>query len=196
MQTKTLNTIQIISKIAKILSTVLYVCSLVGAILCAVGIISLRFFPEGFKIGGTTIQGIIDETGSLSTQDLYIGMTTFLIVLAGEAAVCKIAETFFKNELKAGTPFTFEGAKELLRFGICAMVIPAAASLISQIVCRILFPGGTDALTSEFSVSSTMVIGAMLLAISLLCRHGAELSKPDASSLPNLPDAVADEAAE
>ena len=67
MKTKTLNTIQTVSKIARILSTVGYVCCLVGAILCAAGILSLRFIPEGFKIGGMTIQGLMEASEKLTT---------------------------------------------------------------------------------------------------------------------------------
>ncbi len=195
MKTKTLNTIQTVSKIAGILSTVGYVCCLVGAILCAAGILSLRFIPEGFKIGGMTIQGLMEASEKLTTEDLYVMMTTFLIVLAGDAVVCKIAQRYFKNEFKAGTPFTCEGAKELLCLGVCAMVIPVAASMIAQLVCHILFPGNADAFDLSYDISSSVLIGALLLVMSLLCRHGAEVSQPEAAAEPALPEETADEEA-
>ena len=199
MQTKTLKTIQTVSKIAKILSTVGYVCCLVGAILCAAGILSLRFIPEGFKIGGTTVRGLIEASENLTTQDLYVMMATFLIILAGNAVVCRIAQGCFGRELKAGTPFTLQGAKDLLWLGVCAMAIPVAASIIAQLVCHILFRGAEDAFGSDFGVSSSAVIGVMLLVMSLLCRHGAELSQPEAEkevpAEPGLPEATADEEA-
>ena len=192
---QTLKTIQTISKIAKILSTVFYVCSLVGAILCAAGILCLHFIPEGFKIGGTTIRGLVEASENLSTQDLYVMMTTLLVVLAGSAVLCKIAERCFKRELKVGTPFTFEGAKDLLCLGVCTMVLPVAASIAARIVCRILFPGYTDAFASEFDISASVPIGALLLVIGLLCRHGAEVSQPEAvkeaPAEPGLPETEA-----
>ena len=52
---KTLNTLQTLSKIGKILSTVVFVICIVGGCLCVAGIVSLLVIPEGFKIGDVTI---------------------------------------------------------------------------------------------------------------------------------------------
>ena len=52
------------------------------------------------------------------------GVCGWLIVCAGQAVLAKFAETYFKNKLQAGTPFTFGGAKELLRLGV--MFLPGS----------------------------------------------------------------------
>ena len=194
MQTKTLNTIQTVSTIARILSTIFYVFSLIGAIFCAAGILSLRFLPEGIKIGGTTIRGLIEQSETLTTQELYVTLFTFLVVLVGNVVLGRIAMRYFKNELKAGTPFTFSGAKELMCLGICLMVIPVAAVIVARIVCGILFPGTADVLDGEFSVPSSVLGGALLLAMSLLCRHGAELTEQTgAPAVPQTQDDAGDD---
>ena len=160
---KTLNTIQTLSKLGKVFSTIIYVCSIVGAAFCAAGIVSLRFLPESFKIGGTTIHGLIEASDKLSLQDCYAFMTAGLIVCVGEAVLCKIAQCYFKNELAAGTPFTLAGAKELLRFGICAVCIH----------------GFTEAFDPDLGSSASAAIGVMLIIMSLLCRHGAEQAQKE-----------------
>ena len=176
---KTLNTIQTLSKLGKIFSTIIYVFSIVGAAFCAAGIIGLRFLPEGFKIGGTTVHGLIEASDKLSLQDCFVFMTAGLIVCVGEAVLCKIAQRYFKNELAAGTPFTLAGAKELLRFGICAVCVPAGTSLLAQILCQALFHGFTEAFEPELGSSASAAIGVMLIVMSLICRYGAEQAQTE-----------------
>ena len=61
------------------------------------------------------------------------GVCGWLIVCAGQAVLAKFAETYFKNKLQAGTPFTFGGAKELLRLGVLTLVIPTGCSVLGSI---------------------------------------------------------------
>ena len=63
---KTLNTIQKLSRLGRIFSRIIYVASLVGAILCAFGIFGLVAIPDNFKLGGTTIHGLIELSDKLN----------------------------------------------------------------------------------------------------------------------------------
>lgn len=78
------------------------------------------------------------------------GICGWLIVCAGQAVLAKFAETYFKNKLQAGTPFTL-GRRE-----------------------------GAAALDLSFDNGASIVLGVMFLPGSLLCRYGAELTQQDA----------------
>lgn len=95
------------------------------------------------------------------------------IIIAAEAVVAKFINVYFKHELKAGTPFTFEGAKEMLRLGIITIAVPAGASLAATIVFDIMAAG--SGLDSEFNFEISLGMGLMFLALSPLLKHGTEL---------------------
>ena len=70
MQTKTLGTIQTLAKIGRVLSKIVFIFSLIGAIGCAAGILSVRFLPESIQLGKTTIQGLVELTDELTPETL------------------------------------------------------------------------------------------------------------------------------
>ena len=101
---------------------------------------------------------------------------------AGEAVLCKLAEKYFRNELAAGTPFTFDGAKELMLLGICTICIPIGTAVISGIVYGIMssiFSGVAD---YSFSNATSVGLGVMFIVMSLLCRYGAEITQNEGVS--------------
>lgn len=174
---KTLKTIQTLSKIGKIICKIIFIFCIVGFAGCIAGIISLACIPEGLKLGGTTIKGLIETSPKANLGTYYTAMAAGAVICAGEAVLCKIAERYFKHELEAGTPFTFEGAKELMRLGICTICIPLATVIVSGIIYGIMssFFSGVNELNLGNSVS--IGLGIMFIITSLLCRHGAEVSQ-------------------
>ena len=111
------------------------------------------------------------------------GVCGWLIVCAGQAVLAKFAETYFKNKLQAGTPFTFGGAKELLRLGVLTLVIPTGCSVLGSIAEGIAAgfwnAEKAAALDLSFDNEASIVLGVMFLPGSLLCRYGAELTQQD-----------------
>ena len=95
-----------------------------------------------------------------------------------EAALAKFAACYFKKELKAGTPFTLSGAKELLRLGILTVAIPLGCALAANITGGILagyMPVDRELLSSFLPDNEgSITLGIMFMLMSLLCRHGAE----------------------
>ena len=174
---KTLNTIQTLSKIAKIICKIVFILCLVGGIGCLVGIFSLAFIPDGFKLGGVTVHSMIENSADVTMGAAYTGMAVGVILCAGEAVLCKFAERCFKNELAAGTPFTFEGAKELMRLGILTISISIGTTVVAAIVNEIMnhFLEGVDKI--ELSNGFSIGIGIAFIIMSLLCRHGAEIKQ-------------------
>ena len=112
---KTLKTIQVLAKIGKIISNIVFICSIVGFCLCVLGIVSLAAGGTLIKIGGVTVRGLIENNAGIPLPELYASMIVGVFICAAEAVLSKFAGIYFKNELEAGTPFTFEGTKELSR---------------------------------------------------------------------------------
>ncbi len=175
---KTLNTIQTLSKIGRVLSKIVYICCIIGAAGCVVGIVSLPFASSGiFKIGGVTIYGLVVNRAGIDLNSLYSLMTGAMIVCIGQAITARFAENYFTHELTAGTPFTISGAKELFRLGIITICVPLGTSIFAQIISAIVaeFVNCGDAFKAEDS--SSVALGVMFLVTSLLCRYGAELQE-------------------
>jgi hypothetical protein len=174
---KTLNTLQTLSKIGKILSTVVFVICIVGGCLCVAGIVSLLVIPEGFKIGDVTIAGLIRDKAGWSVTTCYAAMSIGIVLCAGEAVLAKFAERYFRNERKAGTPFTFDGAKELMRLGILAICISIGTAIVAGVIYGVFKLVAEDMNEFDLHLGTSVGIGVLMVVGSLLCRHGAEIAE-------------------
>ena len=177
---KSLNTIQKLSKIGKVLSKIAFIFSVIGFCGCIAGLLSLSFGNGSLiKIGGVTLHGLISEEYGYNIKIISAALSGWMIVCVGEAVLSKFAEVYFKNELKAETPFTLAGAKELLRLGILMLTIPIGCAIVRKIVTGIVgsFIHVSKNVAAElyFDNESSVVLGIMFILGSLLCRYGAEL---------------------
>ena len=95
--------------------------------------------------------------------------------------LAKFAENYFKNELKAGTPFTFAGAREMLRLGILTLAVPTgcavAGSIVEGIAAGFMNIEKVSAMDMYFDGAWSIALGVMFIAVSLLCRYGAEVTE-------------------
>ncbi len=172
---KTLRTIQTLSKVGKILCKIIFIFSLIGGIGCILGIVGMAGIPQGFKIGGVTIQNMIETSAEISIGSYYAAMGAGIVLCSGEAVICKIAEQYFKKELEAGTPFTLDGAKRMLRLGIYTICIPIGTTALSAMIYEIMKHVFNDVADKDFSNSVSVGLGIMFIITGLLCRCGAEL---------------------
>ena len=175
MKTKTLGTIQTLMKIGKVLSTIVFIFSIIGLVGCALGAVSVLFFPESIQLGSTTIQGLVEIESDISSEEVVVALITGAVVCLGEMIVSKLAQRYFKRELDDGTPFTFDGAKALLHVGIWAVVIPIVIDVLLGVAHEVLSHviEGLGELT--IGDSASISLGVMMIVASLLCKHGAEL---------------------
>ena len=183
---KSLKTIQKFSGIGKILSKIAFVLSVIGFCGCIAGLIGLGFADTGvIKIGGVTLHGLISENTGYEIGAFAAALFGWMIVCAGEAVLAKFAETYFKNELTAGTPFTFAGAREMLRLGILTLAVTAgcavAGSIVEGIAAGFMNVEKASAMDMYFDGASGIALGVMFIAVSLLCRYGAELTENTAA---------------
>ncbi len=173
---KTLNTVQGFHKAGRIISKVVFILCIVGAALCVAGIVSLALMPEGFKIGDVTFAAFVKKEAGVSVNTCYAYLAMGIAFCAGEAVLSKFAELYFKRELKAGTPFTFEGAKELIRLGILSLVIPAAAAAVAAIAHAVISSVLGDVAENNWNDAFSFGMGFMFIFTGFICRHGAELN--------------------
>lgn len=179
---KPLDTIQKISKIGKILSRIAFVLSVTGFCGCIIGLFSLNFGRGGLiKIGGVVLHGLVESDYGYNIKSITAALSGRLIVCGGEAVPAKFAEIYFKNELKAGTPFTPDGAKEIMRLGILTVVIPvgsaAAGGIAEEIIAGFMKIEKTAVIDMYFDNESSIVLGIMFILASFIFRYGAHLEE-------------------
>jgi hypothetical protein len=171
----TLQTIQTLSKVGKILSRIIYIFCIVGLCFCIVGIIGVALGTPALKLGGVTIDSLLQNEEGKTVGTLYAYMAAGAIVCIGEGVLAKFAEKYFRRELEDGTPFTLDGAKELLQLGVLSICLPVGAQAAAQIVYKILAKMMEGVEPPELEPAGSIAVGVLILILSLVCRYGAEL---------------------
>ncbi len=171
---KSLKTIQTLSKIAKIISQIVYICCMVGFIGCAVGLVASFIAGNALTLDGAAINDIFDnEAASMGTT--LATLIAGLILCAGEYVVARMAYRYFDNELNAGTPFTLEGAKELMRLGIFVIGVHIASTFLAQVAQSIISMMMENVGELALEDGDSVALGIMLIVISVFCHYGAEI---------------------
>ena len=187
---KSLETIQKLAKLGRILSKIVFVLCVIASGICLLGLLCTVFLPEEAEIGNVAIQGMTElpqEVKDNMTEDTfravsYVAMGLAMIICACEAALAKMAERYFKHELEAGTPFTFDGAQELKRLGIYTIVLPLVTSVIAQIALFELEKHLTGKIDDTSTISVSLGLGIMMLVMSVVCKYGAEIMQKKSAS--------------
>lgn len=171
---KSLKTVQTVCKVCMVLAEIAFVLLIVGAVLVlACGIFIGAGKMDALMSSGALVLDEMLQQSGVTQEYVTAVLVCMTIIIAAEAVVAKFINVYFKHELKAGTPFTFEGAKEMLRLGIITIAVPAGASLVATIVFGIMAAG--SGLDSEFNFEISLGMGLMFLALSPLLKHGTEL---------------------
>lgn len=172
---KTLKTIQTLSKIGKIFSNIVCIFCIIGIGGCAVGMLAMGIAQESIKLGGVTLHSILQAEAGVSTGTVWAAMIAGIFLCIGEWVVAHMAHRYFDNELKAGTPFTLEGAKELMHLGISAIWIPLAAAILGQIAQDIIAQFTENVAPVKLDGFDSVAMGVMMIVLSLFCKYGAEV---------------------
>lgn len=169
--------LQIITKMGKILSKIVFIFSIVCVCMCVAGLISSMFKSVRIlKIGNVTIHGFLPIFDGYNEKNINIILTAYLIIFSGKAVVSKFAERYFHNTLIAETPFTQSGSRELRKLGIITIVIPTISVILAEILQGIMIKFmnlSTEVqIDLNFGNESSVVLGIMFIVGSFLC--GAE----------------------
>lgn len=171
---KTLRTIQTLSKVGKILSTIVYIFCIIGFCSCIAGILCIAVGEEAFNLNGKSLNDILMDASEMTLSTLYINMVVGAILCAGEAVLAKFARHYFKRELRDGTPFTLDGANEMKRLGILIICIPLGTRFISEIVGEIMKTVMANGVVPDMAENGSIALGAVFILMALICRYGAE----------------------
>lgn len=174
--TKSLKTIQVLSKIAKIFSRVLYILCMIGGISCLVGIV-LLIAVQGLQVEGETVRILIERKSEVAMSTIYFSCATGFVACLVECILCKFAYRYFDNELKAGTPFTEAGSEEIRRLGILTIVLPLAALIVQGIMFGIFKAVAPETSGSNMEITYSAGLGIMFIILSVIFKYGAELSQ-------------------
>lgn len=172
---ESLATFQKLAKVGRVLCKIIFICSIVGAIGCTIGAIVFGIVGDSsIRINGLTLHGLIEKEAGVS-----MATTLAAIIVAGiscmfEIYLAKVGERYFTNELEAGTPFTMEGAQELKKFGIKAIVVPVIAGFVNSAAMAIVMFIFDEKNNWDYDGGVSIGIGIMLLVMSVLCKAGAE----------------------
>lgn len=86
---KTLQIIQKLSKIGKVLCKIVFIFCIVGFCFCAVGIASLALGAKTIKIGSVTLESLTKTEAELTMGTLYASMIVTMILCSGKAVLAK-----------------------------------------------------------------------------------------------------------
>lgn len=173
---KSLKTIQTLAKIGKILSRIIFIFCIVGFCGCVIGLIGIALGANTLKFGHFILSDALQTKAQLSVGSVCAAMSVGMILCIGEAVLAKIAENYFKHELSRGTPFSFEGAKEMLSLGIFTICIPIASQIAAAIVHTVVSKAMNGAAPLNLDNSGSVSLGIMFIVMSVLCKYGAELT--------------------
>lgn len=176
---KTLNTIQILSKIGKVISKIISICCIVGLCGCVVGFAAILIGDKALKIGGVTLKNILETEAGIGMGTVWAAIAVGAILCIGGYFVSRLFYRYFKNELAIGTPFTFDGAKELMHLGISVIWIPIVTSALAQIAQNVIAQFMASVEKIDLDGFESVTLGVMLIVASLLCRLGAEESRKE-----------------
>lgn len=174
---KSLKVIQVLAKIGRIFSKIVFICSIVGAAGCLIGALSLAVGEETVKLGGVTLHTLLKNEAGIELGTIWAAIAVGFFLCAGQIAIAKLAERYFAHELRAGTPFTSEGARELFRLGICTVSISAVAMMLAQIAQSIIALCMENVEEVSFEPSSGLTMGVTFMIVALLCRYGADMAR-------------------
>lgn len=178
---KSLRTIQKLSKIGKVLSGLVAVLCIVFIAAAALGIVESIFFPDGklIQFGDVTIGGILARDNTLNAAQSRFVMTFYILIAASEAIIALLAKRYFTNELSAGTPFTYAGAKELRRLGFLSIILSASAFILGFVLYMVFH---IDIDPESFGIRDSYFISraVAIFLVALIFQHGAEVAEPNA----------------
>lgn len=166
-----LNRIQKTFRVFQILTKIAYICSIVGAIICAVGALCAFSWYSGgqvFSLFGEPVT--IFSSGKGMNEMLAVLLADFVMITA-EAILLSFAYRYLKAEQADGTPFTESGAEQLKRLGIRCIWLPIVAMVVASVI-GVSF--GVENIGSDSNLPS-LATGIVLILASMIFRYGAAL---------------------
>jgi len=172
---KTLKTVQTISKVCHILSSIAYVFSIIGMIGCGLGLVAeVIIGTDSIVINGVSIHSLIELNSNESMSTALLKMTIGLVSCIMLAINARLASKYFKCELEVGTPFDLGLAEQLKKLGIYTFVISILNSVFSGVIYEIFKHYYNDLGNLQINDFSSITLAIVFIVISFICKLGCE----------------------
>lgn len=173
---KSLKIIQTVTQIAKGICGLIAVLYIISIALAGIGLAE-TFFLEGGEIaqfGELTVNGILSYDENYSKTQSGVILSCYIVVGIAELLALLLIKRYLVHELDAGTPFTFDGAKELFWVGVKLSVLLVVAmgvsfAIYSTVLGQITMEGVESG--RLFSIDSAV----WMIFLSVVFRYGAEV---------------------
>lgn len=166
---KSLEVIQKIVKVLRILAKIAYIFCIIGAVASAIGTVSLFAIDENSEIWKKALEAIQPDTIDLAA--VRCTCLTGVFGCAAGAVLSWFSKKLFEDELAAGTPFDRHICKDVLKVGIIYLAVSVGSGIIMAIIYACF---NLDADGSGFSGFTT---GIVYIICWLLCRYGADVKE-------------------
>ena len=184
---KNLSIIQTVMKVLRIITKIVYIVCIVGAIISAISTgfaIAAYFGAKTFfdiTIDGKTLEVImLEETG----MDIVtaIGYSAAGVVMSCASVITsKLACNYFDQEIEDGTPFTYAGADLLKKVAIRSFIISIVAVAIAAIAVAIITMGKETNIKIDGDISIFSPLAMWL--VSVIFRYGAEVREQNSNKM-------------
>ena len=172
---RSLRVIQVIMKIAKVISLLVFIFGVIASILTIASAVGLFVFPfEQYEIDGENLKSYLERVTELSLTEFGAVMILSAISLTAGVINVKIQHGYLVKEVRDGTPFTEDGATKLRRASFACILISVASFFATLVLHNIFVFKGM--ITGTYDLSSTFNIGwyLLLLFLSVVFSYGAE----------------------
>lgn len=165
----------VFSKIAKIVSIIVFWCSIVGAAGCALGLISMVPLANVVvEEGGRTFRELITAKATQNWSTIIVEMVYGMLLCGGAIVGAYFSKKHFTNELERGTAFTHEGGKELMILGaIHAGNWTVAVSIASVVGALVEYLTG-EQISVNWASGTIWIEAIVLVVLGVYLRAAAE----------------------
>ena len=123
---KSLEVIQKIVKVLRILAKIAYIFCIIGAVASAIGAASLFAIDENSEIWKKALEAVKPDTIDLAA--VRCTCLTGVFVCAAGAVLSWFSKRLFEDELAAGTPFDRHICKDVLKVGIIYLAVSVVSA--------------------------------------------------------------------
>ncbi len=176
---KSLETVQKVFGVFKILSRVFMILCFVAAGFCLVSGIILLADADAVigKIGGVEIKlPVIMNTDGENFGNEYYGsfLLAFFAGVVCEGIFMAMVCRYLSIEQKEGTPFTENGAKTVLNLGIWSIILSVTSTVVQSVIIACMGMTGFAEFFDDLSNDYGVILGVSLILMSLVLRCGAD----------------------
>lgn len=168
---KSLETIQKVFKVFKILSKIGMVLSFVIAGMALLGTVCSIIWQNGGVVANLRIEEVLSLTETAEWKRLPGELLSDAVLSLTDGILFLYAFLYFKAEQEEGTPFTHSGADRIKSLGIKTIVLPLVAVIISAVIYEIFGLTHSGDWNNAFSIE----LGILLILSSFVFRYGADL---------------------